>query len=69
MSLLVSFRILYELLFYGPLKIIALLGIHYNVLPFGIGAFNQENIFDTGKLIIHIFLVKPWIMCIEVPSD
>lgn len=53
LSLLLWFRILYWLLFYSLLKIIALLTIHCNVLSFRIGIFNQANTLGRQKHSMH----------------
>lgn len=44
---------------------IAWLDIHYSMLSFGIGVFNQENTFDTDRMVIYRFVVKPRFMCIK----
>lgn len=48
---------------------IAWLDIHYSMLSFGIGVFNQENTFDTDRMVIYRFVVKPRFMCIKGPNN
>lgn len=52
---------------YSLLNITALLDIHYDVLSFRIGIFNQENI-GTDNIITYTYVVNLGIMCIEVYS-